>query len=216
MSTTGESGPRAAQQRQPARLRRHGLREQKKDLTRATIEARALHRFLAEGYEHVRLEDLCADCLVSTRTFFRYFTSKEDLVIGRLRSHLDLAEELFASRPADEPPLVSLRAVITQTVSDYAAQPERELARLRLVTTTPLLEAGLGRVFAGFERLVRQFTAAHYQTNDDDQSPRLTAAAAVAAFRVGLEMWMESNAETALATLILDNLDQLTAGIREM
>jgi AcrR family transcriptional regulator len=54
-----------------------GLREQKKALTRATLEARALERFLAEGYEPVRLEDLCAECLVSTRTFFRYFTSKE-------------------------------------------------------------------------------------------------------------------------------------------
>ena len=68
-----------------------GLREQKKALTRATLEATALERFLAEGYEPVRLEDLCAECLVSTRTFFRYFTSKEDLVLGRLRSHLDLA-----------------------------------------------------------------------------------------------------------------------------
>ena len=136
-----------------------GLREQKKALTRATLEATALERFLAEGYEPVRLEDLCAECLVSTRTFFRYFTSKEDLVLGRLRSHLDLATELFARQPASAPLLVSLRAVITETVADYAADPDRELARLRLVTTTPVLDAALGRVFAGFERLVRRFAA---------------------------------------------------------
>src|SRR5215475_1513662 len=84
-----------------------GLREQKKALTRTTLETKALERFLAEGYEPVRLEDLCADCLVSTRTFFRYFTSKEDLVLGRLRSHLDLAAELFARQPTNVPLLAS-------------------------------------------------------------------------------------------------------------
>jgi AcrR family transcriptional regulator len=193
-----------------------GLREQKKALTRATIEARALERFRAEGYEPVRLEDLCAECLVSTRTFFRYFTSKEDLVLGRLRSHLDLASEFFARRPADEPLLASLRAVINEVVTDYSADPQRELARLRLVTTTPVLEAGLGRVFAGFERLVRRFVAAHTGSDEDARGPRLIAAAAVAAFRVGLESWVASDARSDLAGLIIANLDELTVGIREL
>jgi AcrR family transcriptional regulator len=193
-----------------------GLREQKKALTRATIEARALERFLADGYEPVRLEDLCAQCLVSTRTFFRYFTSKEDLVLGRLRSHLGLASELFARRPTEEPLLDSLRAVIDDTVADYATDSQRELARLRLVTTTPVLEAGLGRVFADFERLVRRFAAAHTNTDEDARGPRLIAAAAVAAFRVGLESWVASDAGSDLAGLIIANLDELTAGIREL
>ena len=193
-----------------------GLREQKKALTRATLEATALERFLAEGYEPVRLEDLCAECLVSTRTFFRYFTSKEDLVLGRLRSHLDLATELFARQPASGPLLVSLRAVITETVADYATDPDRELARLRLVTTTPVLDAALGRVFAGFERLVRRFAAERTKREKDARAPRLVAAATVAAFRVGLEMWVASEARRDLADLIIGSLDELTAGIREV
>jgi AcrR family transcriptional regulator len=191
-----------------------GLREQKKALTRATIEATALERFLAEGYESVRLEDLCAECLVSTRTFFRYFTSKEDLVLGRLRTHLNLATELFARQPPDAPLLVSLRAVITETVADYAADPDRELARLRLVTTTPALDVGLGRVFSGFEHLVRRFAAAQMNTNEDARSPRLIAAAAVAAFRVGLDMWVADDARSDLAALIVANLEELVSGIR--
>ena len=193
-----------------------GLREQKKALTLATLEATALERFLAEGYEPVRLEDLCAECLVSTRTFFRYFTSKEDLVLGRLRSHLDLATELFARQPASGPLLVSLRAVITETVADYAADPDRELVRLRLVTTTPVLDAALGRVFAGFERLVRRFAAERTKREKDARAPRLVAAATVAAFRVGLEMWVASEARRDLADLIIGSLDELTAGIREV
>jgi AcrR family transcriptional regulator len=191
-----------------------GLREQKKALTRATIETKALERFLVDGYEPVRLEDLCAQCLVSTRTFFRYFSSKEDLVLGRLRRHLELATELFARQPVDTPTSASLRAVITETVADYAADPDRELARLRLVATTPVLEAGLGRVFAGFERLVRRFAAAQADTDEEARGPRLVAAATVAAFRVGLDMWVASDARTDLAALIIANLDELSSGIR--
>jgi AcrR family transcriptional regulator len=190
-----------------------GLRERKKALTRATIEARALERFLDEGYEQVRLEDICADSLVSLRTFFRYFTSKEDLVLGRLRSHLDLADDLFTRRPADEPLLASLHAVINRTVADYGAEPERELTRLRLAAETPVLEAGLSAVFTGFERLVRRVAAARLRTHHDTRAPRLVAAAAVAAFRVGLEMWVESDARLDLSRLVLDNLDDLTAGV---
>src|SRR5262249_30695585 len=132
---------------------------------------------------------------------------------GRLRSHLDLAAELFARQPTDVPLLASLRAVINATVADYAADPHRELARLRLVTKTPVLEAGLGRVFSGFERLVRGFVAAQTNTDEDGRGPRLIAAAAVAAFRVGLELWVASDASSDLAALIIANLDELTAGI---
>lgn len=190
-----------------------GLRERKKALTRATIEAKALERFVGEGYEQARLEDICADAVVSLRTFFRYFTSKEDLVLRRLRSHLDLAEELFDRRPANEPLLESLHAVINEAVADYAAEPERELTRLRLVSGTPALEAGLAAVFAGFERLVRRVTAARLDEIDDARRPRLVAAAAVAAFRVGLDMWVASGARLDLSRLVLDNLDDLTTGI---
>ena len=106
--------------------------------------------------------------------------------------------------------------VIAETVADYPADPDRELARLRVVTTTPVLEAGLGRVFAGFERLVRPFAAERMKTEEDARAPRLVAAAAVAAFRVGLEMWVASEASRDLADLIIGNLDELTAGIREI
>jgi TetR/AcrR family transcriptional regulator, regulator of mycofactocin system len=187
-----------------------GLREQKKALTRATIEATALERFLADGYEAVRLEDLCAQCLVSTRTFFRYFTSKEDLVLGRLRSHLVLAEHLLAGRPATEPVLMSLRAVVAEVAADYSADPERELTRLRLAGITPALGAGLGLVFGGFEELVRAFATSRWHADDDVRGPRLLAAAAVAAFKVGLDIWVQDDGGSDLGGIVMANLDDLS------
>lgn len=184
-----------------------GLRARKKARTRESLEATALALFLERGYDEVRLDDVCAACEVSLRTFFRYFESKEDLVLGSLRAHLDLAEGLFAARPAREPLLDSLHAVIRQVVRDYAGEPDRELTRLRLVAATPALDARLAAVFTGFDQLIRRVAATRRA-----RRPRLVAAAAVAAFRVGLETWVERDAAPDLARLVTTNLDLLTAG----
>ncbi|WP_433365709.1 TetR family transcriptional regulator [Actinoplanes sp. CA-142083] len=185
-----------------------GLRDRKKALTREAIEEAALRRFVADGYDQGRVEDICADVLVSQRTFFRYFASKEDLVLGRLRGHLEEAGRHLDRRPSGEPIGDSLRSAIAGACGDYEAGPERELRRLRLVTTTPALRAGLLAVFDGFEGLVCQFAARRGAAQ-----ARLLAAAAVTAFRVGLETWRDDEARPQLTGLVLRNLDALTKGL---
>ncbi len=185
------------------------LRERKKAMTRDALEHRALQLFLERGYDRVPIDDICADTFVSQRTFFRYYMSKDDLVLGRLRAHLAEAGQLFDARPGGEPIAESLRAVITQVAHDYVTEPERELARLRLVTATPALEAGLLTVFAGFERLVRSFVAARLGVSPDARRPRLLGAAVVVAFRVGLECWIAGDATEDLPTLVISNVDEL-------
>ena len=191
------------------------LRERKKILTRDKLEETALRLFLEKGYDQVRVDDICADTLVSQRTFFRYFASKEDLVLGRLRAHLLQADRLFEACPADEAPRDVLHTVIDHVAQDYVAEPERERIRLRLVSTTPSLEAGLLRVFAGFERLVRDFTAARMSTDAGATHARLLAAAAVGAFRVALETWIDDEAVENLPDLIAANLNVLTQGLND-
>lgn len=190
-----------------------GLRERKKLLTRDKIEDAALRMFLERGYDRVRIEDICAESLVSPRTFFRYFTSKEDLVLGRLRAHLSQAERLLGTRPASESLPDALRAVISKVARDYVTEPERELTRLRLVTGNPALRTGLLSVFAGFERLVCCFAAARMGVAPDARSARLLAAAAVAAFRVGLEMWIDNAADLDLPRLVVANVETLAQGL---
>jgi AcrR family transcriptional regulator len=205
-----------------ARSRHHhpdqtgGLRERKKALTRDTIEDVALRLFLEKGYDQVRLQDICEDALVSQRTFFRYFTSKEDLVLARLRAHLVLAERLFDARPAREPLLDSLRAVIDQVAQDYVTEPERELTRLRLVRSTPLLETGMLGVFAEFDRLVGGYAAKRMKPHGDRRYARLLAAAATGAFRVGLEIWIGNDAAVDLPRLIADNLGVLAPSAEDL
>ncbi len=72
-TTADGSGPSAAE---------CGLRERKKQQTRAAIHGAALDLVTARGLSGVTVEEICTSAGVSTRTFFNYFPSKGDAALG--------------------------------------------------------------------------------------------------------------------------------------
>lgn len=57
-----------------------GLRERKKRATRSALQSSAVALFRRHGPDAVTVEDICADAGVSPRTFFNYFSTKEEAV----------------------------------------------------------------------------------------------------------------------------------------
>ena len=88
------------------------LRERKKAATREALQATALRLAVRNGLDALTVEAIAEAVDVSPRTFFNYFGSKEEALLpsdeGR---HLEL-QQAIAARPADEPPLETLHAVI--------------------------------------------------------------------------------------------------------
>src|ERR1700681_1345781 len=62
------------------------LRERKKRLAQATIEETALRLFQQQGYEHTSIQDIADAVMMSSRTFFRYFASKEEVLLGPMHT----------------------------------------------------------------------------------------------------------------------------------
>src|SRR5687767_2661639 len=90
----------------------HGLRERKKADTHDAIRVAAADLFLRDGFERTTMEAVADAANVSVRTVFRYFPTKEDLVFGDAEADLADFRELLDTRPADEPVMASVRAVV--------------------------------------------------------------------------------------------------------
>ncbi|SMX77883.1 TetR/AcrR family transcriptional regulator [Brevibacterium antiquum] len=66
-----------------------GLRERKKRERGQALRQAALDLALENGYTNVTVEDICERCGVSRRTFFNYFSSKEEALLGRADTVFD-------------------------------------------------------------------------------------------------------------------------------
>jgi len=125
-----------------------GLRARKKARTRDAIADAAISLFLVHGFDHVPVNDIAATAEVSKPTLFRYFASKEDLVLHRFADHKGEAARVVRDRQPGVPPLTALHRHFRAGLDRYDPvtglndHPE-VVAFHRLVFTTPSLAGRL-------------------------------------------------------------------------
>ena len=106
-----------------------GLRERKKAKTRASIREHALRLFREQGYAATRVEQIAEAAEVSPATFYRYFPTKEDVV---LQDDLDvLTLDALEAQPPGLSPLAAVRAAVADARTGFT---EEERERFRQTT----------------------------------------------------------------------------------
>ncbi|GAA2712615.1 TetR/AcrR family transcriptional regulator [Micromonospora olivasterospora] len=127
-----------------------GLRARKKARTHDTIADAAISLFLAHGFDRVSVNDIAAAAEVSKPTLFRYFATKEDLVLHRFADHQGEAARVVRDRQPGVPPLTALHRHFRDGLDRYDPvtglndHPE-VVAFHRLVFGTPSLAGRLTR-----------------------------------------------------------------------
>jgi AcrR family transcriptional regulator len=120
---------------------RGGLRELTRRTVRAEIASKATELFLQQGFDETTIEQIAAAVGTSGRNVFRYFPTKEDMVLaGMLEQGYDVATAL-AVRPTGESPWESLRRAFDECVTARRNDGDLALARATMVATTPSLRA---------------------------------------------------------------------------
>ncbi|MGP4016164.1 TetR/AcrR family transcriptional regulator [Saccharopolyspora sp. 5N708] len=168
----------------------NGLRARKKQRTRTALLDAGLDLFLTKGYEATTIDEITAEVEVSSRTFFRYFASKEDLALAKGAEFDDLMLDALTARPADEPPLAALRHAALDMVRESASGDGvgRFLRVQHLITNTPSLLAGnLRRLANNEERLTVEIAARQGVDPATDLRPRVLVGMVCAALRIGLQ-----------------------------
>ncbi|WP_017599295.1 TetR/AcrR family transcriptional regulator [Nocardiopsis lucentensis] len=110
-----------------------GLRERKKARLRQNLIESGLRLFLEQGYHGTTTEQIAASVGVSQRTLFRYFATKEELLLEALAGIDELFLSALRARPADEPPLTALRNAIQDHWNSVDPQTRDFLSRAATV-----------------------------------------------------------------------------------
>ena len=178
------------------------LRENHKARTRQALHEAALKLFAAQGYDTTTIDDIAARAGVSTRTFFRYFPTKESVLFVQERRWGESFAEAFTRQPATTNDVDALR----ETFIELAAQQTRTRLRLyfKASASSPTLRGQAVEEQQVEHDLVGALVAARRGVPWPDEACALLAAVAILVYRRALDRWLASPTGTDLGTIVTD------------
>ncbi|GGK66278.1 TetR/AcrR family transcriptional regulator [Streptomyces flaveus] len=199
----------------PEAARHLSLRERKKLKTRIAIRNATYELIEEQGYDATTVEQIADRAEVSPSTVFRYFPTKEDIVLTD--EYDPLAEELLRARPEDESLLDSMRFIIRQSMSmaiaDAPTFAEREMKlRLRLMTEIPAVRSRVMESMSVTSRLMCRAIAERTGRHENDLEVRVYTMGLMGALLEAAIYWTEHDYQGDL----LDLLDRALATFKDL
>ncbi|MFD2418701.1 TetR/AcrR family transcriptional regulator [Amycolatopsis pigmentata] len=181
---------------------RSGLRERTRRAVRKEIAEAAGALFAERGYEATTIDHIAAAVGMSQRSVFRYFATKEELVLGKFDFVVEEMLDVLRARPADEPVWTSLHRVFDVLSSIAEAPGNEKLVEPinRMVFETPALLAGYLQKLQHMQDavvtlLLERAEAAGKPYAADDPAPRALTAAAFGCLVAAHHSWLASGAK---------------------
>ncbi|QMU77781.1 TetR family transcriptional regulator [Streptacidiphilus sp. PB12-B1b] len=173
-----------------------GLRQRKKEQTRRALRDCAAALFAERGFAGTTVADIAARADVSERTFFRYFDSKEALLLPDSIDLFAFIEAALAERPADEEPLSAVCAALLTAAEPFAGSSLTALTH-PLEGTEALVTVGLVKAFTEFEDRLTQLVLRRLGPQQEDAELRaaVIAGAALSAVRAVLRLQRRRRAQ---------------------
>ncbi|MEE2037600.1 TetR family transcriptional regulator [Nocardiopsis sp. CT-R113] len=184
-----------------------GLRERTRRAVHREIAAAGMALFLEQGFEETAIEQIAEAAGISRRSFFRYFPTKEDVVLGDLIDRGHRVGAALAARPQEEEPWAAVRAALLALRDEGPVDPAAELRIARMMHQAPSLRAAhLEKHLAWQEILVPELARRLRHAHGFDEVIAEHRAAAIVAtaltcLDVATETWMRLDGEVPLEGL---------------
>ena len=191
-----------------------GRRERKKLETRRALQQAALRLAADKGPDQVSIEEIADAADVSVRTFFNYFSSKEEAIIGWDPEGRAAMAQRLVDRPAEEAPFTALRNLVAEMFENADEWVDDRATRHRLVREHPSL---LPRHLAAHHELEHSLLEALAERMgvdpETDLYPALLVTTTVNAMRMALTWWEHTDRSTSLPDLLDEAFDALERGL---
>lgn len=190
-----------------------GLAARKKERTRRQLAEAAAELFYERGYAATTVDDIVAAVDVSPRTFFRYFPTKEDLVVALGATSLDLFLEALRGRPLGESLQAAVVAAVDQTLASGWEDTTRVRSFLALIRETPQLRARWLEEAYGNRDLMAEVIAARTGTDPSDLRNLIIAGTITLTINTALQAWADQEVEPKASPFVYRGLKELATAL---
>ncbi len=191
LATLNKTRVRAAKPRPKAAKDVPTLHARKQNFVRQEFWSAALVLFTEKGFEATTIDEIAEAARVSRRTFFRYFSSKEDLLVKALGPYEDML--LAAVRRhalLSSEPYAMLQRVVLEVAEQIVIAPGARQS-MELSHASPAVRgAQLAALFDIQERLEAEYLAACKGIGKDRTKPQLFAAITLSMVNITLSQWL--------------------------
>ncbi len=179
--------------------------------SRRELELIALRLFTDQGFDSTTIEQIAAQAGVSKRTFFRYFSSKANVLWSEFDSEVGTIRVALAGVPAGVPMMDAIRRAVV-TANHYGPQDVPELRlRMNLIGCVPALQSSAAIHYDAWERAISDFVATRIGQPADSLYPLAVGRATLAACRAAYDRW-SARADADLTYYLDAALAALAAG----
>ncbi|MCC9178750.1 TetR/AcrR family transcriptional regulator [Arthrobacter sp. zg-Y750] len=178
----------------------------------AEITNTAMRLFLEQGFEQTTIDQIATTAGISRRSFFRYFGTKEDVVLGGLAHQGELMREALESVPLTVGPWDALRQALHE-VDALAVEPGVTLKIAKMMYGTPSLRARSIEKHLHWQALLVPNIRRRLGLADDDATdpaPAAIVASAITCLDVAGELWVHGGGTEDLGALY----DRAVAAVR--
>lgn len=177
-----------------------GRRERKKQATRAALREAALRLAIRDGIENLTVERIADEADIALRTFFNYYSSKEEAVVATVSSAAEALIAEFRARPRTESVLRAFREAVLVILNESDAANRDYLAVIRLIQRSPSLVPQQLAVLAAQEKALAEAIASRVG-DAGPVYPAVCAAALLSALRVVVNQWLDADRVLSAADL---------------
>jgi AcrR family transcriptional regulator len=191
------------------------LKARKQQVVRDALSVAAEELFLKQGFDETTVEQIALTAGVSRRTFFRYYESKEDVMVERSDRLGEMLLTELSERPIDEPPLLAIRNALVSAVESSLA--DRDLVRyvIRVLRETSSLRRAIMERRNRIEERICALMAQRLGAADNDNTPMLLAFITRALHDTAFNAWYDHETND-IEGLVDDLVNRLSSIVSDM
>jgi AcrR family transcriptional regulator len=176
---------------------------------RERLEQAALDLFLEQGFTETTVPQITARAGLTTRTFFRHFADKREVLFAGDESVPEQVARLMADAPPALGPMELIAGGLAPAAAEIIEGRSLDYVRRRraAIDAEPALQE---RELRKFSQMAEAMERGFRDRGADDLTARLAAEIAVTAFRVAVTRWLDQHGDPDLPTTVNQTLAAMT------